>query len=74
MVLRSGKEHRRGHKHFMLELWSQFSHVFLAGLGRRVKKAGLGQQGFPVAVLIALGKQASLLNGCFSTVTAFQWC
>lgn len=55
---------------FVMEVLSQFAHFF--GLGKRVRKADFVQQGFLAAVLIALGKQASLVNDCLSIVIALQ--
>lgn len=55
---------------FVMEILSQFAHFF--GLGKRVRKAGFVQQGFIAAVLIALGKQASLVNDCVNIVIALQ--
>lgn len=54
----------------MLELLSQFAHFW--GLGRRLKRAAFVQQGFLVAGLMALRKQASLVNDCLYIVTALR--
>lgn len=39
-----------------------------------MRTAGFVQQEFLVAVLIALGKQASLVRDCLSIVTVLQLC